>query len=159
MQLMSEEVHLQQVVDGERYLTLEEVAARLGVSLATVRRRISDGRLPATRFGAAVRVSERDLEEAMDSHCLVCRHPYRSLIEVEIYQGRSNESVAREFGIGDSGQTGGELVRGHRARGHMRAREDYQDARLGTLREEGEAAAATEEGKRALRDAREAFAP
>jgi excisionase family DNA binding protein len=36
------------------YLDVAEVAARLGISLRTVRRRIADGSLPSVRIGRAV---------------------------------------------------------------------------------------------------------
>lgn len=39
-----------------QYLTAAEAAARLGLSLRTVRRRIADGSLPSVRLGGAVRV-------------------------------------------------------------------------------------------------------
>ncbi len=38
------------------YLDATEVAARLGISLRTVRRRIADGSLPSVRIGRAVRI-------------------------------------------------------------------------------------------------------
>jgi excisionase family DNA binding protein len=38
------------------YLTAAEAAARLGISLRTVRRRIADGSLPSVRIGRAVRI-------------------------------------------------------------------------------------------------------
>jgi excisionase family DNA binding protein len=53
-------------VEPTRLLTAREVAARLGVSLPTVRRRIRSGELPAVRLGnqpgTAVRVDERELD-------------------------------------------------------------------------------------------------
>lgn len=39
-----------------RLVTLAEAAEQLGVSLATVRRRVRDGSLPSKRIGRAVRV-------------------------------------------------------------------------------------------------------
>ena len=44
------------------YLTAAEAAARLGLSLRTVRRRIADGSLPSVRIGRAVRVSAAALD-------------------------------------------------------------------------------------------------
>jgi excisionase family DNA binding protein len=44
-----------------RLLTIEEVAARLGVSAKTVRRRVDGGELPVFRSGRVVRVREEDL--------------------------------------------------------------------------------------------------
>ncbi len=38
------------------YLTAAETAARLGISVRTVRRRIADGSLPSVRIGRAVRI-------------------------------------------------------------------------------------------------------
>jgi excisionase family DNA binding protein len=44
------------------FYTVEEVAEQLGVSLATIRRAIRDGRLATHRFGRAVRIAADDLE-------------------------------------------------------------------------------------------------
>lgn len=44
------------------YLSLNEVAARLGVSVKTARRRVSDGTLPAVRIGRLIRVPASALE-------------------------------------------------------------------------------------------------
>ena len=44
------------------YLAAGEVAARLGISLRTVRRRIADGSLPSVRIGRAVRIPAAALE-------------------------------------------------------------------------------------------------
>jgi excisionase family DNA binding protein len=44
------------------YLGAAEAAARLGVSLRTVRRRIADGSLPSVRLGRAVRIPVTALE-------------------------------------------------------------------------------------------------
>jgi excisionase family DNA binding protein len=46
---------------GERFLSVAEVAKRLGVSEKTVRRRIASGDWPAHRVGQLIRVSERIL--------------------------------------------------------------------------------------------------
>ena len=46
---------------GERFLSVAEVAKRLGVSEKTVRRKIASGDLPAHRVGKLLRVSERIL--------------------------------------------------------------------------------------------------
>ena len=46
------------------YLTAAEAAARLGISLRTVRRRIADGSLPGVRIGRAVRIPATALELA-----------------------------------------------------------------------------------------------
>src|SRR5450759_1494234 len=44
------------------YLTAAKAAARLGISLRTVRRRIADGSLPSVKIGGAVRVPVSALE-------------------------------------------------------------------------------------------------
>ena len=44
------------------YLTAAEAAARLGISLRTVRRRIADGSLPSARIGRAVRIPAAAIE-------------------------------------------------------------------------------------------------
>ena len=46
---------------GERFLSIADVAKRLGVSEKTVRRKISSGNWPAHRIGRLVRISERVL--------------------------------------------------------------------------------------------------
>jgi excisionase family DNA binding protein len=46
---------------AERFLSVGEVAKRLGVSEKTVRRKISSGDWPARRVGKLIRVSERAL--------------------------------------------------------------------------------------------------
>lgn len=46
----------------ESLLTLSEVAARMSCSVATVKRRVRSGDLPAMRDGRLVRVRETDLE-------------------------------------------------------------------------------------------------
>jgi len=49
-------------VSEAEYLTAAEAAARLGISLRTVRRRIADGSLPSVRIGRAVRIPVAALE-------------------------------------------------------------------------------------------------
>lgn len=44
------------------YLTAAEAAARLGISLRTMRRRIADGSLPSVRIGRAVRIPAAALD-------------------------------------------------------------------------------------------------
>jgi excisionase family DNA binding protein len=51
---------------GERFLSVAEVAVRLGVSAKTVRRLINRGGLRAHRVGRLVRVTERSLEDFVD---------------------------------------------------------------------------------------------
>jgi excisionase family DNA binding protein len=49
----------------ERFLSVAEVAKRLGVSEKTVRRRIASGDLPAHRVGKPIRVSDRLLTASL----------------------------------------------------------------------------------------------
>lgn len=49
-------------------LTVPQVAARLGCSVATVKRRIRDGALLAFRDGRLVRVRELDLDRYIAEH-------------------------------------------------------------------------------------------
>jgi excisionase family DNA binding protein len=144
-----------------RALTIHEAANELRLSPATVRRRIQDGTIRASKIGGATRIAAAEIDRLLSPEgCVVCRHPYRELIEVELYDGRPNEGVARRYAIGDAGgEGGGEVIRLHRSHGHMRPRDAYRDERLVNLRERAEAAAATEDGKAALRDARTVFDP
>ena len=49
-------------MEDPTYLTAVQAAARLGISLRTVRRRIADGSLPSVKIGGAVRVPASALE-------------------------------------------------------------------------------------------------
>jgi excisionase family DNA binding protein len=49
-------------MEDTTYLTAVQAAARLGISLRTVRRRIADGSLPSVKIGGAVRVPASALE-------------------------------------------------------------------------------------------------
>jgi excisionase family DNA binding protein len=49
-------------LDPNRLLRPEEVAPRLSVSMSTLRRLISAGRLPVVRVGHAIRIRPQDLE-------------------------------------------------------------------------------------------------
>jgi excisionase family DNA binding protein len=49
---------------GKEYLTTEEAAARLGVTVGRVRQMIVDGSLPTERFGRAHMISNAALKEA-----------------------------------------------------------------------------------------------
>ena len=62
------------MTDGERWLTVPEVARRLLVSVGTVERWIETGRLPALPGGArgSYRVREEDVTALMDR---LRRHP------------------------------------------------------------------------------------
>lgn len=51
-----------------RFLTVAEVAQRLGVSTRSIRRWIADENLIAHRFGAAVRIAESDLVAFIAQH-------------------------------------------------------------------------------------------
>jgi excisionase family DNA binding protein len=50
------------------FLTVVEVADRLGVSPKHVRRAIDRGELPVHRFGRAVRIAPEDLERFISRH-------------------------------------------------------------------------------------------
>ena len=49
-------------LDPNRLLRPEEVAPRLSVSMSTLRRLITAGRLPVVRVGHAIRIRPQDLE-------------------------------------------------------------------------------------------------
>lgn len=51
-----------------KLLDLASVAARLGVSVKTVRRMVDRGDLPFHRFGRLLRVSDADIAEYIASH-------------------------------------------------------------------------------------------
>jgi len=53
----------QRLEDNGRFLSLEEVATYLSLSIHTVRRWASTRRIPTTKFGRRVAVSEADLAE------------------------------------------------------------------------------------------------
>lgn len=46
------------------YLSPQEAATRAGVSVATIRRRISDGTIPAHRLGRLIKIRIEDLDAA-----------------------------------------------------------------------------------------------
>ena len=53
------------------YLSVSEVARRLGVSAATVRRRVADGQIPAAQLGgpgSSVRIPATGLERWLEDH-------------------------------------------------------------------------------------------
>jgi excisionase family DNA binding protein len=56
------------VMPDESLLTLEEVAQRLNVSVATVRRLINDGALKAVRVRFQLRVRPADLDDYVRRH-------------------------------------------------------------------------------------------
>jgi excisionase family DNA binding protein len=54
-----------------RYLSVAEVALRLGVSAHTVRRKVAEGQLRAVRLGeppASIRISSRELDAWLAGH-------------------------------------------------------------------------------------------
>jgi excisionase family DNA binding protein len=54
-----------------RYVSVAEVALRLGVSAPTVRRKVAEGQLKAVRLGepgSSVRISSRELDAWLASH-------------------------------------------------------------------------------------------
>ncbi len=55
-------------MDGERLITLDEVAERMRVSVPTVRRWIKAGKLPATKPSGVYRVRGRAFEEFVEKH-------------------------------------------------------------------------------------------
>ena len=46
-----------------KFLSVHEVARRLGLNVSTVYEKIRKGKIPAHRFGGSIRVSEQDLED------------------------------------------------------------------------------------------------
>jgi hypothetical protein len=81
-------------------------------------------------------------EPIEEADCPVCQHRGRALIEAAIYglipDAGDNEHVARRFGLGDGGPSSGEVVRRHRAAGHMRPR-DYYEGRPIVIDDDGRA--------------------
>lgn len=70
--------------------------------------------------------------------CPVCQLPEQKLLEVDLYNGLSNDGAATRYGIGDNSKLGGELIRQHRFAGHMTPRDKLRRAKLALLREEAE---------------------
>ena len=62
MELAGQDVTNSGVTRRQSLLRLRDVAARLDLSLSSVRRLIRDRKLPVVKLNAAVRVRERDLE-------------------------------------------------------------------------------------------------
>ncbi len=55
------------MADISQYLTVQEVADRLGVSVFTIRRYIRAGKLRAVKLDAAYRISREDMSEFLRS--------------------------------------------------------------------------------------------
>jgi len=53
------------VASAPRWLSLQEAADHVGMSVKTLRRMISAGNLPAYRLGKAVRIKPEDLEATL----------------------------------------------------------------------------------------------
>jgi excisionase family DNA binding protein len=74
------------------YLKIPEVARRLDVSEPTVRRMVKGGKLPSVFIGGAYRVSEKDLEEYLESAKVTPgKAPRRSPSEPSLFNGVSDE--------------------------------------------------------------------
>jgi excisionase family DNA binding protein len=56
-----------------RFISIQTVAAELGVSTQTVRRMIADELLPAVRFGVLLRVPRGALEEYLEENAVTKR--------------------------------------------------------------------------------------
>lgn len=52
--------------DGQQLLSYKDAARSLGVSLSSVRRYVSSGRLPAVRVGGSVRIERSALEQFVE---------------------------------------------------------------------------------------------
>jgi excisionase family DNA binding protein len=74
------------------YLKIPEVARRLDVSEPTVRRMVKGGKLPSVFIGGAYRVSEKDLEEYLESAKVTPgKAPRRSPSEPSLLDGLDEE--------------------------------------------------------------------
>ena len=68
------------------YMSLEEVAGKMGVKYLTIYRLVKSGELPAVRLGKQYRVSKRELEGYLEGNrnvkgsgvCSVCGTAYRT---------------------------------------------------------------------------------
>jgi excisionase family DNA binding protein len=61
------------MAERERLLTLEQVAERLQIKMAFLRKMVFQRRLPVTRVGRLVRVRERELERWIESRTTPAR--------------------------------------------------------------------------------------
>ena len=48
-----------------RYMRLEEAAVQAGVSIATLRRWVADGRLGSVRIGRTIRIAQTSVDEIL----------------------------------------------------------------------------------------------
>ena len=48
-----------------RYMRLEEAAVQAGVSIATLRRWVADGRLESVRIGRTIRIAQTSVDEIL----------------------------------------------------------------------------------------------
>jgi excisionase family DNA binding protein len=72
---------------NERLLTLTETADLLGVSVATVKRRVRAGAVPVFRDGKIVRVRECDLRRYVTGRIETRRAPALLAIGVDLHPG------------------------------------------------------------------------
>jgi excisionase family DNA binding protein len=80
------------------YLKIPEVARRLDVSEPTVRRMVKGGKLPSVFIGGAYRVSEKDLEEYLESAKVTPgKAPRRSPSEPSLFNGQEEERRLRPW--------------------------------------------------------------
>ena len=59
-----------------RYMRLEEAAVQAGVSIATLRRWVADGRLGSVRIGRTIRIAQTSVDEILTpkpTEDLTCR--------------------------------------------------------------------------------------
>jgi len=59
-----------------RYMRLEEAAVQAGVSIATLRRWVADGRLESVRIGRTIRIAQASVDEILTpkpTEDLTCR--------------------------------------------------------------------------------------
>ena len=77
-----------ETIEARKYLSLEEVADRLGVNYQLIYKEVRAGNLPAVKLGRLYRVAEADLlgylearsttNGATGQDCAICRKTYRS---------------------------------------------------------------------------------
>lgn len=84
-------------MDETAYLAAAEVAARLGISLRTVRRRIADGSLPSVKIGGAVRIPASALEAFPSSDSVARRHTVGEAAVSYTTERESHEEYIRRW--------------------------------------------------------------